>query len=261
MPYWPISSAGVSWPRVVNIRTLAGGFGGSTPGRPQQLVEVHSRAAGLALDRPHRGGQLQAVAGGDVADEAALGGHDGGDPAQRQVPGQRADLPGLACLPEQGEGARVAGPGHLAGEQLQPGAGQQPARVRAGSRHRRSAGAARRPGRGPGGRWTEPARRGEPGGGGLPPAGGMPRRPRRPSVPARWRRAGLPASPAPAPGSGPAAAARRGCPAGTAGPAAAPSACSRSSIGRRPASQGRAAAGTAASPARPPARRDRAGHA
>ena len=31
MPYWPISSSGVSWPRVANIRTLAGASGGSTP--------------------------------------------------------------------------------------------------------------------------------------------------------------------------------------------------------------------------------------
>src|SRR5271157_4327268 len=100
------------------------------PGCPQQLVEVHSLAAGLALDRPHHASPLQAVAGGDVADEPALGGHDGGDPPQRQVPGQRADLPGLACLPEDGEGTQITGPGHLAGEQLQPGAGQQPPRVR-----------------------------------------------------------------------------------------------------------------------------------
>jgi hypothetical protein len=31
MPYCPISSSGVSWPRVENIRTLAGASGGSTP--------------------------------------------------------------------------------------------------------------------------------------------------------------------------------------------------------------------------------------
>ena len=145
-------------------------FGREDPGRPQQLVEVHSVAAGLALDRPHRGGQLQAIAGGNVADEAALGGQDGGDPAQRQVPGQRADLPGLALLPEHGEGARVTGPGHLAGEQLQPGAGQQPSRVGpdqvpADQQEQPGAQAAALAVAG-----RQPVRRGQPGDGGLPPA-------------------------------------------------------------------------------------------
>ena len=31
MPYLPISSAGLSWPRVANIRTLAGAAGGNPP--------------------------------------------------------------------------------------------------------------------------------------------------------------------------------------------------------------------------------------
>jgi hypothetical protein len=96
------------------------GLGREHPGCPQQLVEVHARAPGLSLDRSRRGGQFQAVPGGDVADGTALGGHDGGDATKRQAPGQRADLLGVAYAAEFLEGAGVTGPGHLGGERRQP---------------------------------------------------------------------------------------------------------------------------------------------
>ena len=175
-------------------------------------------------DRPRRGGQLQAVPGGDVADQAAFGGHDRCDTAERQVPGQRADLPGLACPAERREGTGVTGPGHLAGEQLQARAGQQPSRVRPDqvpADHQEQPGSQAAA---PGAAGGCPARRGKPPGGDLAasrlPACASAARP--PSVPATCRRAARRASPGPARGSAPAAAGRPGCRAGTAGPSAAP---------------------------------------
>ena len=67
---------------------------------------------GAQRQKPCKGGDRtvpassQAVSGGDVAEEAALGGPDGGDPgAQGRVARQRADLPRFACLPEHREAA------------------------------------------------------------------------------------------------------------------------------------------------------------
>ena len=97
--------------------------------RAEHLVEVHSLAPGPLITLTDRG-QLQAVAGGDVAGSASFGGHDGSDPPQRQVTDELADLLGLAYLPQPGKTSRVAGPGHLGGQQLQPGAFQQPAGIR-----------------------------------------------------------------------------------------------------------------------------------
>ena len=188
------------------------GLGREHPGCPQQLVEVHSRAPGLSLDRPRRGGQLQAVPGGDVADQAALGGHDRCDTAERQVPGQRADLLGIACPAERREGTGVTGPGHLAGEQLQARAGQQPSRVRPDqvpADHQEQPGSqAAAPGAAGG---ALPAAESHPAAISRQPAPAWPRR-RPPSVPATCRRAARRASPGPAPGSAPAAAGRPGCP-------------------------------------------------
>ena len=170
------------------------GLGREHPGCPQQLVEVHSRAPGLSLDRLRRGGQLQAVPGRDVADEAALGGHDRCDTAERQVPGQRADLLDLACPAERCEGTGVTGPGHLAGEQLKAGAGQQPPRVRpdqvpAEQQEQPGSQAAA-----PGAAGGRPARCGKPPGGDLAPAGaGLAGAGGRPAF--LPRAAGLPAEP------------------------------------------------------------------
>ena len=170
------------------------GLGREHPGCPQQLVEVHSRASGLSLDRPRRGGQLQAVPGGDVADQAAFGGHDRCDTAERQVPGQRADLLGLACPAERREGTGVTGPGHLAGEQLQARAGQQPSRVRPDqvpADHQEQPGSQAAAQGAAGGC---PARRGNPPGGDLAPAGaGLASAGGRPAF--LPRAAGLPAEP------------------------------------------------------------------
>ena len=65
------------------------------------------------------------------AASAALGGHDDGDPVQRQ-PGRRlADRAGITAGGQAGQPGRVAGAGHLGGQPLGRGRGQQPADARA----------------------------------------------------------------------------------------------------------------------------------
>ena len=160
----------------------------------------------------------------------------------------------LASLPEHGEGARVAGTGHLAGEQLAARSWRRPYPGQAGSGPRRSEG-------GPEPRPTalavapqQPVRRGEPATAlyrQLLPR--LARWLRRPSVPARVHRLACRPSPAPA-----RLRPRCRCPfltsRRTAGPVARADACFPSAPvpGHR---WGRGRGGTAASPARPQGQR------
>ena len=65
------------------------------------------------------------------AASAALGGHDDGDPVHGQ-PGRRlADRAGITAGGQAGQPGRVAGAGHLGGQPLGRGRGQQPADARA----------------------------------------------------------------------------------------------------------------------------------
>ena len=131
MPYRSISSAGLSWPWVANIRHA---------GRRGRREHAGARgAAGRSTCPVPRGAVDHVTATGSSSRQsptvmsptsAALGGHDGGDPAQRQVTGELADLLGLAELPQPGEPVRVADPGHLGGQRCSAGAVQQPARIR-----------------------------------------------------------------------------------------------------------------------------------
>jgi hypothetical protein len=88
-----------------------------------QLAEVRVPVR-VTLEYPaHQAQYFQAVADGDVGDQAALGGHDRGDPADR--PGGHGALRDrLAQALQPGEPRRVASTGHLGG-QVTAGGGQQ----------------------------------------------------------------------------------------------------------------------------------------
>ena len=105
------------------------GTGREGPGCGQELVEERAERVGLGPGGEHglaAAQQLDAVAGGDGGDGAALGGHHHRDPLQRQVEGLP---PGRADLPQRGQGrhpGRVADPAHLVGEADRRRRRQQP---------------------------------------------------------------------------------------------------------------------------------------
>jgi hypothetical protein len=103
--------------------------GREDPGGVQELVDegaVPVGAGPVAEHVPAAVQQFHAVAGGDVADQAALGCHDQGGPLDRR--GERR-LPDCAGLPQVLQGCdpgRVAGPAHFLGDPDRGGGGQQP---------------------------------------------------------------------------------------------------------------------------------------
>ena len=110
------------------------GGGRERPGGVQELVEERAGPPGagaVAGGLPGAVQQLDAVAGGDVGDEAALGGHDHRDPLDRRVERGVPDGGLLAQLPQGRDPGGVPEPAHLVGE---PGRGrrrQQPGKARA----------------------------------------------------------------------------------------------------------------------------------
>jgi len=110
------------------------GAGREHPGLVQELVEeraVPVAAGPVVEDPPAAIQQLDAVAGGDVGDQAALGGHDQGDPLDGR--GERGPPDGARVQqPSQGgDPGGVAGPAHLLGDPGRGGGGQQPGQGRA----------------------------------------------------------------------------------------------------------------------------------
>ena len=106
------------------------GAGREGPGGVQELVEERAvPVVGVGLAGEHGQGavqQLDAVAGGDVGDEAALGGHDQADPLDRRV---ERGVPGAGGFPQRlqgGDPGGVADPAHLGGDPGRGGGGQQP---------------------------------------------------------------------------------------------------------------------------------------
>jgi hypothetical protein len=103
------------------------------PGGVQELVEERAGppGAGAARGLPAAVQQLDAVAGGDIGDEAALGGHDHRDPLDRRVERGVPDGGLRAQLPQGRDPGGVPEPAHLVGD---PGRGrrrQQPGKGRA----------------------------------------------------------------------------------------------------------------------------------
>jgi hypothetical protein len=95
------------------------GAGRGDPGHVQELVEeraVPADAGAMGEQEPAAVQQLDAVAGGDVGDQAALGGHDQGDPLDRRGERGPADSAALPQLFQGGDPSGVAGPAHLLGD-------------------------------------------------------------------------------------------------------------------------------------------------
>jgi hypothetical protein len=111
-----------------------GNAGREDPGGVQELVEeraVPVAAGPVGEHEPAAVQQLNAVAGRDVGDEAALGRHDQGDPLDR---GHERGLPDRAGLPQCPQGRDPGGvtdPAHLLGDPDRGGGGQQPGQSRA----------------------------------------------------------------------------------------------------------------------------------
>jgi hypothetical protein len=100
----------------------------------QELVEERAVPVGLGRAGEHLPGDVQqfdAVAGGDVGDQAALGGHDHRDALERRDERGLPDGAGLPqCLQARDPGG-VAGAAHLRGEPARAGGVQQPGQPRA----------------------------------------------------------------------------------------------------------------------------------
>ena len=130
MPQRSISWSTLSWPgrrqRPHGRRRGAAedARGRAAAGRSTGFCNAGSCAAAAADVE-----QFQAVADGDVGDRAALGGHDDRDPVQGQPGGGFADRAGLASRGQPVEPGRVAGAGHLGGQPLRGGRGEQPAQA------------------------------------------------------------------------------------------------------------------------------------
>jgi hypothetical protein len=100
----------------------------------QELVEERAERAvlGTGGERgPAAAQQLDAVAGGDRGDLAALGGHDRRDPLQRQVEGAPPDRAGLPQCVQGREPGGVTDAAHLRGDPAGRRRGQQPGQSRA----------------------------------------------------------------------------------------------------------------------------------
>ena len=104
------------------------------PGGVQELVEERAVLPGLLPASGEKAAaavqQLQAVARGDVADQAALGRHDQRDPLDRGREGGVSDGARLAQRFEGGDPAGVTDPGHLPGDASRRASGQQPGQGR-----------------------------------------------------------------------------------------------------------------------------------
>ena len=232
---------GLSWPWVVNIRTLAGRLGREHAGRRaaagRSTCPVLRVCRSIPSPRRHSSRQSPAVMSPTRPPLAAM-----------MVAIRRSDrsrVSGLTCsvshsLPEPGEArpGRGSGPSRRSAAAARSWPAASPRR--AGSRHRRSAAAARRPGRDPAVAGREPVRRGEPAdraGSRQPlPASSAPEAIQRScQVSPGW----LPASPAPASGPATAAAARSGLSSANGGASSSADACSRSSaVAGQPARAG-----------------------
>ena len=107
--------------------------GREDPGRVQQLVDERAVPVGPGPVGEHLTAAVQqfhAVAGGDVADQAALGRHDQGGPLDRRAESGFPDRAGLPQLLQQRDPGGVAGPGHLLRDPDRGGGGQQPRQTR-----------------------------------------------------------------------------------------------------------------------------------
>ena len=107
--------------------------GREDPGRVQELVDeraVPVGAAPVAEHLPAAVQQLHAVAGGDVADQAALGRHDEGGPLDRRAERGLPDGAGLPQFLQGRDPGGVAGPGHFLGDPDRGCGGQQPGQSR-----------------------------------------------------------------------------------------------------------------------------------
>ena len=112
-------------------RPAGRGSGAEDPRGPQQLVEVRAGGIAAAQQVPGDLQQLQAVTDRDAGDQAALGGQDDRDPAQRQLRGVAVDVSRLADHGQGSEPGRVADPGHLRRKAGRGSRRQQPAQARA----------------------------------------------------------------------------------------------------------------------------------
>ncbi|UQX09889.1 hypothetical protein [Candidatus Mycobacterium methanotrophicum] len=102
------------------------------PGCVQELVEERGVHASPVVVYPHEAlQQLHAVAGGDVGDRPALGGHDHGDPLDRRAEHGCGEAAGLRQFPQSRDPGGVAGPAHFPPELARGSGGQQPGQARA----------------------------------------------------------------------------------------------------------------------------------
>ncbi len=97
----------------------------------EQLVEVRASRAGAAVQVIGDAQQLQAVTNGDVADQAALGGQDDGDPAAGQLSGKGVDGLVLTRRVQGSEPGGISGAGQPSDKVPGRDGGQQPGRARA----------------------------------------------------------------------------------------------------------------------------------
>ena len=106
------------------------GVGGEDAEGSQPQVEVDFPLAAAGVDPPLGIDQFHAVPDGDIADEAALAGHQRRDPGSRVAGVARGGCrPGLGQFAQPGEPGGVAGLGHDDG-QVPVGPGQHPRQSR-----------------------------------------------------------------------------------------------------------------------------------